>query len=588
MQQVPMGGSPAMPDPTIPTPAASRAVAPGGVESAHADAFARDNLPRRALWPTLDFTTLPALAYPPRLNCAAELLDRMAERQPDRPCIRFPGGTWSYRELRERADRIAHVLVEEGGLVPGHRVLLRGPNNAMLAACWFAVLKAGGICVTTMPLLRARELAFIGEKAQVNLSLVDRRCAPDFEQAQEATPTLSKVLWYGGEDIEGSLEQRASRKPAAFRAVDTAADDVALIAFTSGTTGQAKGTMHFHRDVLAICDCFPPHVLRASADDLFCGSPPLAFTFGLGGLLLFPMRIGAATLLLEQATPPYLIKAIEEHRATVCFTAPTAYRAMLPLLAQHDVSSLRKCVSAGETLPLATFDAWRQATGISIIDGIGTTEMLHIFISAPEDAIRPGATGRTVPGYRAKLVDDEGRDVPVGEIGRLAVQGPTGCRYLANEERQRAYVRDGWNLTGDSYRMDEDGYFWYQARSDDLIVSSGYNISGPEVENVLLEHPAVQECGVVGVPDTERGHIVKAYVVVRQGHEASAALMKELQDFVKAEIAPYKYPRAIEFVPALPRTETGKLQRFRLRERSREQGQAQAQAQAQAQTGERA
>ena len=568
MQQVPTADSAAMhPDPalTSPTPPA---VAPGGVESAHVDGFARENLPRRALWPRLDFSALPELAYPARVNCAVELLDRMAERQPDRPCIRFPGGVWSYGELRERADRIAHVLVEEGGLVPGHRVLLRGPNNAMLAACWFAVLKAGGVCVTTMPLLRARELAFIGEKAQVNLSLVDRRCAADFEQAQAATPTLSKTLWYGGEEADDSIERLAARKPASFRAVDTAADDVALIAFTSGTTGQAKGTMHFHRDVLAICDCFPPHVLRASADDLFCGSPPLAFTFGLGGLLLFPMRIGAATLLLEQATPPFLIKAIEEHRATVCFTAPTAYRAMLQLLAQHDISSLRKCVSAGETLPLATFEAWRQATGIPIIDGIGTTEMLHIFISASEGEIRPGATGRTVPGYRAKLVDDEGRDVPTGEIGRLAVQGPTGCRYLANEERQRAYVHDGWNLTGDSYRLDEDGYFWYQARSDDLIVSSGYNISGPEVENVLLEHPAVQECGVVGVPDAERGHIVKAFVVVRQGREAGDALAKELQDFVKAEIAPYKYPRAIEFVAALPRTETGKLQRFRLRERA--------------------
>ena len=576
MRQVPTGGSAPMHDPSPSTPSSSPAVAPGGVESAHADAFARENLPRRALWPRLDFTTLPELAYPSRLNCAAELLDRMAEREPDRPCIRFPGGGWSYGELRERADRIAHVLVEEGGLVPGHRVLLRGPNNAMLAACWFAVLKAGGVCVTTMPLLRSRELAFIGEKAQVNLSLVDRRCAADFEQAQGATSTLSKVLWYGGDEAHGSLERLASRKPATFRAVDTAADDVALIAFTSGTTGQAKGTMHFHRDVLAICDCFPPHVLRASPDDLFCGSPPLAFTFGLGGLLLFPMRIGAATLLLEQATPPFLAKAIAEHRATVCFTAPTAYRAMLPLLAQHDVSSLRKCVSAGETLPLATFEAWKRATGISIIDGIGTTEMLHIFISAAEDEIRPGATGRVVPGYRAKLLDDAGQDVPAGEIGRLAVQGPTGCRYLANEERQRAYVHDGWNLTGDSYRMDEDGYFWYQARSDDLIVSSGYNISGPEVENVLLEHPAVQECGVVGEPDPERGHIVKAFVVVRQGHRAGDALAKELQDFVKAEIAPYKYPRAIEFVDALPRTETGKLQRFRLRERT--QGGAQPSA----------
>jgi 2-aminobenzoate-CoA ligase len=436
----------------------------------------------------------------------------------------------------------------------------------MMAACWFAVLKAGGICVTTMPMLRARELAFIGDKARIDLSLVDARTAQDFDAAARQCERLQRVAWFNGDAGDESLEGRMRGKAGRFDAVDTAADDVALIAFTSGTTGQAKGTMHFHRDVLAICDCFPPYVLGAREDDLFCGSPPLAFTFGLGGILLFPMRIGATTLLLEQATPPHLARAIQEHRATVCFTAPTAYRAMLGLLKEHDVSSLRLCVSAGEALPRATFEAWRDATGVKIIDGIGATEMLHIFISASGDDIRPGSTGRVVPGYRARVVDDAMREVPVGEIGRLAVRGPTGCRYLDNEERQRAYVRDGWNLTGDSYRMDADGYFWYQARSDDMIVSSGYNISGPEVENVLLEHPAVQECGVVGVPDAERGAIVKAFVVLRPGHPGGEETVKTLQDWVKAEIAPYKYPRAVEFVTALPRTETGKLQRFRLRE----------------------
>ena len=543
--------------------------------SAHVDSFARDHLPPRVHWPVMDYSPLHELRYPERVNCAVELLDRTAARHPDRPCIRFPGGVWSYGELRERADRIARVLVEDYGLVPGNRVLLRGPNNPMMAACWFAVLKAGGICVTTMPLLRARELAFIGDKARIDLSLVDARTAPDMISAAQQCSRLARVAWFNGDrgpgalpqgGGEASLEARMLQKEPSFTAVETAADDVALIAFTSGTTGLAKGTMHFHRDVLAICDCFPPYILKARPDDLFCGSPPLAFTFGLGGVLLFPMRIGASTLLLEQATPPFLIKAIQEYRATVCFTAPTAYRAMLGMLPEHDVSSLRLCVSAGEALPAATFEAWRDATGLRIIDGIGATEMLHIFISASGDAIRAGSTGRVIPGYVAKVVDEHMREVPVGEIGRLAVRGPTGCRYLANEERQRAYVRDGWNLTGDSYRMDADGYFWYQARSDDMIVSSGYNISGPEVENVLLEHPAVQECGVVGVPDSERGAIVKAYVVLRPGHSPSDDMVKALQEYVKAEIAPYKYPRAVEFVASLPRTETGKLQRFRLRE----------------------
>ena len=538
--------------------------------TAHADTFARDGLPPRELMPEMDFSALPELAYPPRLNAAVELLDRMAEGEGAlRTAIVSAGGRWTYAQLRETADRIAHVLRDDLGLVPGGRVLLRGPNNPWMAACWFAVLKAGGVAVATMPLLRTRELAYIAAKARVTLALTDHRMAADLEAAAREVPGMARVVRFGGGEYEaGSLEAMMREKPARFDAVDTAAEDVAMIAFTSGTTGLAKGTVHFHRDILAACDCFPKHVLRASPDDVFCGSPPLAFTFGLGGLLLFPLRIGAAALLVEQPTPPNLLQAIQDHRATVLFTAPTAYRTMAGLASQFDLSSLRKCVSAGEHLPEATWEAWREATGIRIIDGIGSTEMLHIFISAPEDEIRPGSTGKAVPGYRARIVDEAGNELPPGTLGRLAVQGPTGCRYLDDPERQRAYVQDGWNLTGDAYVMDADGYFWYQARGDDMIVSAGYNIAGPEVENVLLEHPAVLECGVVGVPDPERGQVVKAFVVLRPGSGAAGPEMtKTLQDFVKQQIAPYKYPRQVEFVDSLPRTQTGKLQRFRLRER---------------------
>jgi 2-aminobenzoate-CoA ligase len=459
------------------------------------------------------------------------------------------------------------VLVDDLGLVPGNRVLLRAPNTPMLAACWFAILKAGGVVVCTMPLLRERELQYIADKARVRLALTDARVAGDCEAAFRAREG-ARVVRFGtdADAVPDGLEALMRARPATFTDRDTAAHDTALIAFTSGTTGQGKGTMHEHRDVLAITDCFPRYVLRPEADDVFCGSPPLAFTYALGGLLLFPMRVGASALLLEQATPPHLIRAIAEHRPTVCFTAPTAYRAMTPLVAEHDVSSLRLCVSAGETLPASVFEAWRAATGLRIIDGIGATEMLHIFISAAGDDIRPGSTGKVVPGYQATVLDDDGRPVPAGTVGRLAVRGPTGCRYLDAPERQREYVRDGWNLTGDSYRCDEDGYFWYQARTDDIIVSAGYNIAGPEVENVLLEHDAVQECAVVAAPDEERGQIVKAFVVLRAGTAGDATLVKELQDWVKARIAPYKYPRAVEFVAALPRTTTGKVQRFRLRE----------------------
>jgi 2-aminobenzoate-CoA ligase len=531
--------------------------------TAHIDQFARRMLPTRELWPEL---SVGEMRYPDRLNCAAELLDAMVvQGGGDRVALRFPGGTWTYRELLEHSNRIAHVLTRDLALVPGNRVLLRGPNNPMMAACWFAVLKAGGIVVCTMPLLRARELAYLIEKAQITLALCDTRVVRELAQAASSAPMLRRIVEFGT-DATGSLDTLTRSRPGSFTNVATAADDVALIAFTSGTTGQAKGTMHFHRDVLAICDLFPRHVLRASRDDIFCGSPPLAFTFGLGGLLLFPMRIGASTLLLEQATPPQLLQGIQDFRATVCFTAPTAYRAMAASCAGFDLSSLKKCVSAGEHLPAATFEKWRAATGLKIIDGIGSTEMLHIFISASGDDIRPGSTGRAVSGYRARVIDGDGSEVPPGTIGHLAVQGPTGCRYLDDPERQRAYVQNGWNLPGDSYRMDEEGYFWYQARTDDLIVSSGYKISGPEVENALLDHPAVSECGVVGIPDEERGCIVKAFVVLRPGIAATAETLKELQDSVKSQIAPYKYPRSIEFVSALPRTETGKLQRFRLRE----------------------
>jgi 2-aminobenzoate-CoA ligase len=534
--------------------------------SAHADSFARDHLPPRALWPAMDDGGLPGLAYPPRLNCAVELLDRTAEAgHADRPAIVWDGGRWTYRELVERSNRIAAVLRDNLGIVPGTRVLLRGPNSPMMAACWFGVLKAGGIAVGTMPLLRARELATVAEKAQVHLALTDHRLAADLEEARGLAPVIQRVVAWGTED-EGSLDRLMADKPAEFDAVDTAADDVALIAFTSGTTGKPKGAMHFHRDVLACCDTFSRHVLRPSADDLFCGSPPLAFTFGLGGLLLFPMRAGASTLLIEQPTPPNLLKGIQEHRATVLFTAPVAYRTLAEQAAHFDLSSLRKCVSAGETLPLPTFQAFAQATGLRIIDGIGSTEMLHIFISASGDDIRPGSTGRAVPGYRARVIDEDGNPLPPGSIGRLAVQGPTGCRYLDDPERQRGYVMDGWNLTGDAYRMDEDGYFWYQARTDDMIISAGYNIAGPEVESVLLEHPAVAECAVVGLPDEERGQVVSAFIVLRAETKGDAAMVKEFQEWVKARIAPYKYPRRVEFVDALPRTQTGKLQRFRLRQ----------------------
>ncbi len=534
------------------------------ITSAHLDSFTRDNLPPRAQWPDFRFE-LPELRYPDRLNCVTELLDRwIAAGGGEHPCLISPNVTLSYRQLVERVNRIANVLTRDLGIVPGNRVLLRGPNSPMMVAAYLAVIKMGGVVVATMPLLRANEIAYPIKKASIRLALCDRRLAEEMEKARGTASELERVVYWGA-DGPDTLETLMA-KPAyeTFEACNTAQDDVCLIAFTSGTTGEPKGTMHFHRDLLATCDSYGRHVLRAGMDDRFIGSPPVAFTFGLGGLVLFPLRVGAASILLEKTPPEELLPAIARHRVTICFTAPTAYRAMLPILGQHDLSSLRKCVSAGEALPKATFDEWQAATGIKIMDGIGATEMLHIFIGSPEDEIRPGATGKPVPGYEARLLDDAGLEVPPGTIGRLAVRGPTGCRYLA-DARQRQYVHNGWNVTGDTYVMDSDGYYWYQARSDDMIISAGYNIAGPEVEAALLAHPAVAECGVVGAPDEKRSQIVKAYIVLRPGHAADASTARALQDHVKATIAPYKYPRAIEFVSALPRTQTGKLQRFELR-----------------------
>ena len=542
----------------------SKSQAPGG-PTAHMDHFAADNLPPRSAWAEIDYSGLPELAaLPNRINCATALLDKGAAAHSERRAVFDNRDSWSYGELLARANRIAHVLVDDLGVQPGNRVLLRSGNNPMYAACWFAVMKAGAIAVATMPLLRARELSYMADFAQVRVALCDGMLADELHQAGADAKHLTDIVLFNDPSADG-LEARMADKPADFDNVDTAADDVCIIAFTSGTTGQPKACMHFHRDIMAICLTSSAQIIQATADDIFAGTPPLAFTFGLGGLLLFPLHAGASVLLVESYTPESLIGAIEAHKVSVLFTAPTMYRTLTPLVKGKNPPNLRICVSAGETLPKPTWDDWHAATGLSIHDGIGTTEMLHTFIAGSGDNIRPGATGLTIPGFEATVLDENGEPAAPGEIGRLAVRGPTGCRYMANPERQASYVQNGWNLTGDSYLRDEDGYFWYQARTDDLIVSSGYNISGPEIEAVLLEHVAVAECAVIASPDRRRGQIVKAYVVPRDPGQAGPELAGALQDHVKATIAPYKYPRAIEFIDDLPKTATGKIQRFALR-----------------------
>jgi 2-aminobenzoate-CoA ligase len=536
--------------------------------SAHTDTFARDNLPPPEQWPNL---LLEGFEYPDRLNAAVELTDRMVDKGlADHIALIGNGRRRTYKELADWTNRIAHALTEEYGVAPGARVLIRSANNPAMVACWLAATKIGAVVVNTMPMLRAGELKKIIDKAEISLALCDTRLMDELVACAKESRFLKKVIGFDGTaNHDAELDRVALDKPVRFHAVDTGCDDVALLGFTSGTTGEPKATAHFHRDLLIIADGYAKEVLSVTPEDIFVGSPPLAFTFGLGGLAIFPLRFGAAATLLENASPPNMIEIIQKYRATICFTAPTAYRAMLAAMDKGaDLSSLRAAVSAGETLPAPVYEAWMAKTGKPMLDGIGATEMLHIFISNRFGDSKPACTGKPVRGYEAKIVDETMNEVARGVVGRLAVRGPTGCRYLA-DQRQANYVRGGWNLTGDSFWQDEEGYFHFAARSDDMIISAGYNIAGPEVEAALLSHDEIVECAVIGAPDEERGEVVQAHVVLKTGVERSSETVKRLQEHVKATIAPYKYPRSIIFVDALPKTATGKIQRFKLKREAR-------------------
>ncbi|MEO0045452.1 MAG: Benzoate--CoA ligase [Bacteroidota bacterium] len=526
----------------------------------YADNFAHEHLPSPDLQPDYIFLDLPQFNQPEMLNCVERLLDNhIKEGRGNNICIRTFETTWTYQDLFEKANQIAHVLVDDLGLQSGNRVLIRSANNPMMVAVWYAVLKAGGIVVATMPLLRAKELTTIIDCAEISHAICDHSLADEMHLVK--SDYLKSVCFYGN----SQLEELMQNKPTTFTNFHTKSDSVALIGFTSGTTGLPKMTSHFHKDILNICEAFPTYSLQPTADDIFTGSPPLGFTFGLGGLVLFPMYFGASTFLIEKPSPDMLLQAIQDYKITICFTAPTAWRIITTKVADFDISSLRKCVSAGETLPLKVWQDWYDATGLKIIDGIGATEMLHIFISSNEANMKPGATGVAITGYEAKIVDKEGNAVPTNEPGRLVVRGITGCKYLNRIDKQKEYVENGWNVTGDIFRQDEEGYFWFVARGDDMIISSGYNIAAIEVESVLLTHEDILECGVVGLPDEERGMLVCAHIVLKEKSKATDNMKNHIQHWFKEVAAPYKYPRVIYFTENLPKTETGKIQRFKLK-----------------------
>lgn len=524
------------------------------------DNFAHDSMPSIDLQPDYVFTDLPQFNHPEMLNCVDKLLDNHIKNgNGDAICLRTFEETWTYADLHEKANQIAHILIDDLGLVSGNRVLLRSANNPMMVACWFAILKAGGIVVATMPLLRSKELTTIIECAEISIAISDSDLAEEMNMVKSTY--LLKTSFFKN----GNLEQLMKTKPKTFHNFHTKADSVALIGFTSGTTGLPKMTAHFHKDILNICEAFPNYSLQPTKDDTFIGSPPIGFTFGLGGLVLFPMYFGASTFLIEKPSPDLLLRAIEEFKISICFTAPTAWRIITTKINDFDISSLRKCVSAGETLPMQVWQDWYNATGLKIIDGIGATELLHIFISSNDDNIKPGATGLPITGYEAKIIDNKGNEVARNEPGRLAVRGITGCKYLNRTDKQKAYVQNGWNITGDIFKQDDNGYFWFIARGDDMIISSGYNIAAIEVESVLLTHDEILECAVVGIPDNERGMLVCAHIVLKESYKATDDMKATIQQWFKEVAAPYKYPRVIQFIDVLPKTETGKIQRFKLK-----------------------
>ena len=524
------------------------------------DSFAHNSLPSVDIQPDYLFLDLPQFQRPEMLNCVERLLDNhIKQGRGNNPCIRNFETTWTYKDLYEKANQIAHVLIDDLKLQSGNRVLIRSANNPMMVACWFAVLKAGGIVVATMPLLRSKELTTIIDCAEISHAFCDSDLAKEINLVK--SNFIKEVCFYNNAELEKLMQSKSKT----FTNYHSKSDSVALIGFTSGTTGLPKMTAHYHKDILNICEAFPPYSLQPTADDIFTGSPPLGFTFGLGGLILFPMYFGASTFLIEKPSPDLLLKAIHEHKITVCFTAPTAWRIITAKVNDFDISSLRKCVSAGETLPLKVWEDWYDATGLKIIDGIGATEMLHIFISSNENNMKPGATGLAITGYEGKIIDTNGNEVPTNEPGRLAVRGITGCKYLNRVDKQKDYVENGWNLTGDIFRKDEDGYFWFIARGDDMIISSGYNIGAIEVESVLLTHDKILECAVVGLPDKERGMVVCAHIILKEKWNPSEEMKLHIQQWFKEVAAPYKYPRVINFVDELPKTETGKIQRFKLK-----------------------
>ena len=526
----------------------------------YADNFAHDSLPSLDLQPDYTFLDLPQFQRSEMLNCVEKLLDNhIKEGRGNSICIRTFETTWTYQDLYEKANQIAHVLVDDLGLKSGNRVLIRSANNPLMVACWFAVLKAGGIAVATMPLLRSKELTTIIDCAEISHALCDQELSDEIELVK--SDFLKEVCFYNNSKLEDLMQS----KPKTFTNYHSKSDSIALIGFTSGTTGLPKMTAHYHKDILNICEAFPNYSLQPTPNDIFIGSPPLGFTFGLGGLVLFPMYFGASTFLIEKPSPDLLLKVIQEHKITICFTAPTAWRIIITKANEFDISSLRKCVSAGEALPIKVWEDWYNATGLKIIDGIGATEMLHIFISSNENNMKPGATGKAITGYEAKIINENGIEVLTNEPGRLAVRGITGCKYLNRTDKQKDYVENGWNITGDIFRQDEDGYFWFVARGDDMIISSGYNIGAIEVESVLLTHKDILECAVVGLPDKERGMVVCAHIILKEKSNASEEMKTHIQQWFKEVAAPYKYPRAIHFVEELPKTETGKIQRYKLK-----------------------
>ncbi len=531
--------------------------------------------PPRELWPRFGLDFPEAREWPAKLNIAEVLVDDNLKRG-DKPAILYEDRQIKYRELQLMINKFGNAL-KVLDVKPYDRVMLRLPNIPEFIVSSLAVQKLGAVSVPTFTLLKAKELSYIASDCEAKVLITTPSLLEDVEKAKGELKTIRHIVLADAKPSEVEAPYIAFdylmddfKEATGLEPVRVDQDEVTLLLYTSGTTGPPKGCIHTHRHYLAVADCYAKNVLQAREDDVWGGPPTMAFAYGHTGLICNPLRHGATTSLVGSGRfePASMFQLIEKHGISVFYGVPTAYRTMVALKherGKYDFSSLRVCVTAGEPCPPSLYYTIKEFFGCEVLEHMGCTELFNGFISTRFGQVKPGSMGLAVPGYDVRILGDDGNEVKTGEVGHLAVAGPIGIRYWKLPEKQAESVRNGWNHTGDMAYKDEEGFFWFASRSDDIIKTAAYRVSPHEVEEALIKHGAVAEAGVIGVPDLERGQIIKAFIVLKPDHKPSSRLEEELRVFVKDQIAPYKAPKEVEFVKELPKTETGKIRRAELK-----------------------